>query len=449
MQSPGQHPDRISAGCRLQLWKGWALPMKVLFVHNNFPAQFQNVVEALKEMSGFELAAIGAEGAQVVQGVTVHRYAVPSSDVSATHPFARRFDAECWRAEHVLMAAIALASSGFVPDVILAHCGWGETLPLRAAFPKARFIVYCEFFYRSEGQDVHFDPEGPRLGVDGLAALQCKNASSLLALIDADAGISPTLWQRSTFPQEFHDKIQVVHEGVDLQRFRPDKTAQLSLPGGKVLTKSDEVVTFASRNLEPVRGYPAFLRALPEILRTRPDAHIVIAGGDGNSYSHAPPAGRSWKTHYLDEVVSNLDLSRVHFVGRLAPDAYLNFLQVSSAHVYLTYPFVLSWSLLDAMATECAIIASDTAPVREVIEDQRNGVLVPFTDKSALAGAVAQTLAGRQQASERGRAARATVAMRFDKRICVRNALRAIGIDEQKRTENRITAIRPVLERAS
>jgi glycosyltransferase involved in cell wall biosynthesis len=302
------------------------------------------------------------------------------------------------------MAASALASSGFVPDVILAHCGWGETLPLRAAFPKARLVVYCEFFYRGEGQDVHFDPEGPKLGVDGLAALQCKNASSLLALIDSDAGISPTRWQRSTFPREFHDKIQVVHEGVDLQRFQPDKTARLSLPGGKVLTKSDEVVTFASRNLEPVRGYHAFMRALPEILRVRPEAQIVIAGGDGNSYSHAPPAGRNWKTHYLDAVVSKLDLSRIHFVGRLAPDAYLSLLQVSSAHVYLTYPFVLSWSLLEAMATECEIVASDTAPVREVIEDRRNGVLVPFSDSSALAGAVALALAGRRQASERGRA---------------------------------------------
>jgi glycosyltransferase involved in cell wall biosynthesis len=271
----------------------------------------------------------------------------------------------------------------------------------------------------------------------------------LLALIDADAGISPTSWQRSTFPREFHDKIQVAHEGVDLQRFRPDKAARFSLPGGKLLTKSDEVVTFASRNLEPVRGYHAFLRALPEILRTRPDAHIVIAGGDGNSYSHAPPAGRSWKTHYLDEVVSKLDLSRVHFVGRLAPDAYLKLLQVSSAHVYLTYPFVLSWSLLDAMATECEIVASDTAPVREVIEDGRNGVLVPFTDTSALAGAVAEALAGRRLPSERGRAARATIAVRFDKKICVRNAIRAIGLDEHKRTENRITSIRSVLERAS
>ena len=253
-----------------------------------------------RRWADFELAAIGADSAQAVEGVAIHRYPVQPVDVSATHPFARRFDAECRRAEHVLLAASALASSGFVPDFILAHCGWGETLPLRAVFPKAKLIVYAEFFYRAEGQDVHFDPEGPRLGLDGLAALQCKNASSLLALTDADAGISPTRWQRSTFPREFQDKIHVAHEGVDLERFRPNPTVRFPLPGGRTVTKSDEVLTFASRNLEPLRGYHVFMRALPEILRARPAAQVVIAGGDGNSYSHAPPAGRSWKTHYLD-----------------------------------------------------------------------------------------------------------------------------------------------------
>ena len=407
--------------------------MKFLFVHNNFPAQFRNVAEELSKVGSFELVAIGAHGAKEVEGVAVHRYQVPTIDLSATHPFARRFDAECWRAEQVLMGASALAASGFIPDFVLAHSGWGETLPLRSIFPRARIVTYCEFYYRAEGQDVHFDPEGPRLGVDGIAALQCKNASSLIALAEADVGLSPTHWQRSTFPKEFRDKIEVVHEGVDLASVRPDPTARLKLPGGKVLRKADEIVTFASRNLEPVRGYHAFLRALPAILRARPNAQVVIAGGDGNSYSHAPPAGKTWKAHYLDEVVSDLDLSRVHFVGSLDRGSYLNLLQVSSAHVYLTYPFVLSWSLLDAMATECEIVASDTAPVREVIEDQRNGVLVPFCDPLALSQAVVDTLATRGPTSKRGAAARQTVAERFDKAVCVQEALRVMRVDWPKR----------------
>jgi glycosyltransferase involved in cell wall biosynthesis len=423
--------------------------MKVLFVHNNFPAQFRNVAEALTDIGGFELAAIGAESAHAVEGVALHRYASPPVDVSGTHPFARRFDAESWRAEQVLMAASALAASDFTPDVILGHCGWGETLPLRAAFPKAKLVVYAEFFYRGEGQDVHFDPEAPRLGVDGLAALECKNASTLLALAAANAAISPTHWQRSTFPREFLDKIHVAHEGVDLEWFRADPRASFALPSGRVVTKSDEVVTFASRNLEPLRGYHIFMRALPEILRARPEAQVIIAGGDGNSYSHAPPPGRTWKSHCLDAVISKLDLARVHFVGRLAPASYRALLQVSTAHVYLTYPFVLSWSLLDAMATECDIVASDTAPVREVMEDGRNGVLVPFLDSSALAAAVAARLGGRTRTSESRRAARATIAERFDKRICVRNALSAIGLDIPTHNDLRPIGARRALELAS
>ena len=215
------------------------------------------------------------------------------------------------------------------------------------------------------------------------------------------------------------------------------------------MTKSDEIVTFASRNLEPVRGYHVFLRALPEILRARPNARVIVAGGDGNSYSHAPPAGRSWKTHYLDEAVSKLDLSRVHFVGRLDLEAYSTMLRVSSAHVYLTYPFVLSWSLLEAMATECEIVASDTAPVREVIEDQRNGILVPFHDRSALADAVVSALASSGNSSRYGAAARKTVAERFDKKACVREAIRAMGLDEPRYFATVGTRGRPQLELAS
>ena len=197
--------------------------MKFLFVHNNFPAQFRNVVEELKKSGSFEIAAIGAQSAQSVDGVAVHRYQVPTPNVSETHPFSRRFDAECGRAEQVLMAASALSASGFRPDFIYAHCGWGETLPMRAIFPKAKLIIYCEFFYRADGQDVHFDPESPKLGVDGVAALQCKNASTLIALAEADKGISPTRWQRSTFPREFQEKIHVVHEGVDLANSGPTR----------------------------------------------------------------------------------------------------------------------------------------------------------------------------------------------------------------------------------
>jgi hypothetical protein len=213
--------------------------MNFLFVHNNFPAQFRSLAEEVARSPSNRVLAIGASGAQDLPNVRLHRYEMQGLDVAATHPFARRFDLECRRAEQVLFAASALASSGFAPDFVLAHCGWGEALPLRAMFPKARHVVYCEFFYRSDGQ----------LGVDGVAALHCKNASTLLALEEADVGLSPTRWQRSTFPIEFQNKIRVEHEGVDLDRLRPEPAARFTLPGGPELTGCDEVVTYVSRNL--------------------------------------------------------------------------------------------------------------------------------------------------------------------------------------------------------
>ena len=271
---------------------------------------------------------------------------MPAFDVSATHPFARRFDVECRRAEQVLFAASALAASGFTPDVVVVHCGWGENLPLGPCSRTPVTSSIANSTIASEGQDVHFDEEQGRFGIDGVASLHCNNAATLIALADSDVGISPTLWQRSTYPKEFHDKIKVVHEGVDTQKVRPDPLASLRLPGGRRLTREDEIVTYASRSLEPIRGFPSFLRAVPDILAARPNAEIVIVGAERATYGPGAPDGSSWKTHCLKEMLPRLDLSRVHFLDRLPYEEFLSVLQISSAHVYLTYPFVLSWSLV-------------------------------------------------------------------------------------------------------
>ncbi len=404
--------------------------MNFLFVHNNFPAQFGNLARELARDPQNQVAAIGAEGSRSLESVRLQRYRMPAFDVSSTHVLARRFDVECRRAEQVLYAATTLAASGFVPDCIVAHCGWGENIPLRAAFPKAKLIIYCEYFYRPEGQDVHFDPEQPRFGIDGLAGLQCNNASTLIALSECDLGISPTNWQRSTYPKEFRDKIRVVHEGVDLQKICPDPLAQFVLPGGLKLSKDREVVTFLSRSLEPMRGFHVFLRAVPEILRARPSAEIVIVGNEKASYGPGAPDGTNWKTFCLKEMLPTLDFSRVHFMDRLPYDKYLALLQVSSVHVYLTYPFVLSWSLVEAMAVGCTIVASDTAPVREAIEDDITGILAPFHDSEAIAAAVVAILADPSRYANLGPAARAVVAERYDMRKCIPIALRLLGIGQ-------------------
>lgn len=390
--------------------------MNILFVHTNFPAQFRYLAEILAADPAHRVAAIGSQTAGQMRGVRLERYNFQDVGHAAVHSFARRFDAEARRAEQVLYALIGLESSGFVPDVIVAHSGWGETLPLRAKFPRARLIVYCEYFYREHGQDVHFDPEFPKLGVDGLTYLRAKNASQLLALAECDLGLSPTHWQRSTYPAEFHGKIAVAHEGVDTETVRPDAQAVFRLPSGFGLTAQAEVVTFVARNLEPMRGYHVFMRALPEILRSRPHAHAVIVGGDSVSYGPSSPDGRTWKDVFWSEVAGRLDPRRVHFVGALPYASYLTLLQVSSAHIYSTYPFVLSWSLIEALSAGCLVVGSDTAPVREVIADGQNGLLVPFFDTHRLAHTVAAALGDRRRYVPLRQRARETAISGFERR---------------------------------
>ena len=401
--------------------------MNVLFVHNNFPAQFQHVARALDADPSVRVAAIGSLTSRAMKGVELVKYSLTDVDVSATHPFARRFDLECRRAEQVLYALSSFATSKFVPDVILAHCGWGETLPLRTIFPKSRLLVYCEFYYGSDGRDVGFDPEFPATGADGRVALHLKNASSLLALAECDGGIAPTHWQQSTFPEPFRQRIMVQHEGVDVGVAKPSSDATFRLPSGHMLRSTDEVVTFAARNLEPLRGYHIFMRALPRIMAERPSSEILIVGGYGTSYGARPQNGESWKSIFLSEVADRVDIERIHFTDHLPYRDYLRALQISSAHVYFTYPFVLSWSLLEAMSVGCLVVGSDTAPVREVIENNRNGLLVPFFDVKRLADCVIGALADRERYRAIRTRARQTVLDHYDlERICLPRMLALI-----------------------
>ncbi|QHO73909.1 glycosyl transferase family 1 [Bradyrhizobium sp. CCBAU 051011] len=418
--------------------------MKILFVHNNFPAQYRNIAAALAREPSFEVVAVGASTARSMLSVRLTRYALPDADVSGTHPFARRFDVECRRAEQVLYTLSSLVTSGFAPDMILAHPGWGETLPLRTMFPKARLVVYCEFFYGAEGRDVGFDPEFPMPGLDGHMGLQLKNATTLLALEDCEVGISPTKWQQSTFPTRYQDKINVIHEGVDTARMRPNSQARLALPNGQHLRPSDEVVTFVARNLEPLRGYHIFMRALPETLKRRPNAQIIIIGRDGVSYGLPPPAGETWKSRFLDEVRDRLDLSRVHFMGGVSYEILIAALQVSSAHVYFTYPFVLSWSMLEAMSAGCLVIGSDTAPVREVITSGENGLLVPFFAVDELAGRIVEALEQPAKFSPLRDRARRHVIYHYDaEQVCVPRMRRLLDLRADSASSPRVFSPTP------
>lgn len=276
-------------------------------------------------------------------------------------------------------------------------------LPLRSLFPNAKICVYAEFYYRTCGADVGFDREFGQLGIDGETRVAARNAASLLALVDADFAVAPTHWQRSVFPAEYHSKIEVIHDGIDTDALTP-----------AAARGDSEIVTYVARNLEPYRGFHSFMRALPDVLRARPNAHVHIVGGDRATYGNLPVNHANWREAMLAELGSRIDRSRVHFTGWLNYGDYLNLLRRSSVHVYLTYPFVLSWSMLEAMALGCHIVGSDTAPVREIIRDGFNGLLVPFAEPAAIAERIIESLAQPSRFASSRREARQTVIDRYD-----------------------------------
>jgi len=303
----------------------------------------------------------------------------------------------------------------------------GKVFFLKDAWPDARLALFFEFYYNLQGADIGFDPEFPQADIDGEAArLKMKNLTNDLQFSNVSAAISPTHWQTSTFPEAFRNKITVIHDGIDTEAIQPNASVNVELrrPGSDLrmsLTRKDEVITFVNRNLEPIRGYHVFMRALPRLLANHPNAKVIIVGGDGVSYGAKPTVEKNgaatWKEVFLKEIrgrIADADWERVHFVGQVSHQTFISLLQLSTVHVYLTYPFVLSWSLLEAMSAGAAIVASDTAPVREVISDGENGLLVDFFSVEDLAGAISRLLADREYRNRLGEEARLTAIKRYD-----------------------------------
>lgn len=392
--------------------------MKILFVHQNFPGQFPHLAPALLAR-GHHVLALTAETNNRPSPVRVVKYRKPDP-VTLSSPLTRLYAEAAERGAKAALAAQQLRDRhGYVPDVIFGHSGWGETLFLREVWPEARLLVYAELMYQSTGLDTDFDPEFTRPGIASRVSTVARAAHLVQAMVQADAGLAPTEFQANTFPPDLRRKITVVHDGVNTETVCPNPEARLQIPGTDLVFRpGDEVVTFVNRNLEPYRGYHSFMRALPEVLAARPAAHVVLVGDDGQSYGPAPKDDKSWKQRYLDEVKDRLDLSRVHFLGRVPYPQFLSLLQVSRVHAYLTYPFVLSWSLMESMSAGAMVLASDTAPVREVIEDGKNGRLIDFFDVKNWSAALIEALANPAASEPLRRAARQTIIARYDLDTC-------------------------------
>ncbi len=392
--------------------------MHLLFIHQNFPGQFRHLAAHLARNPKHTVVGLGEKRAvqrvaNVFPGLRLAGYELPRTAHASTHPYLRGMEDNVLRGQSVVRACLNLKQQGFNPALIFAHAGWGEALYLRDVFPQAKIVGYSEFFYHAEGKDVGFDPEFP-VDFDRRFLLRTRNATQLVTWTGLDAGWSPTAWQKSLFPTEWQSRIEVIHEGVDTALVRPDPGACWTLPDGRVLTRDDEVLTLVNRSLEPYRGFHTFMRALPAIQRARPQAHTLIIGSDDTGYGAPPINAKHWREVLLRELEGRLDLGRIHFLGNLPYPDYLRVLQVSRAHAYLTYPFVLSWSMLEAMAAGCTLLASATAPVMEVVRDGENGLLFDFFDHGRLAELASGVLAAPAAHARLGAAARQMILERYD-----------------------------------
>jgi glycosyltransferase involved in cell wall biosynthesis len=387
----------------------------VLFVHNNFPAQFGFIARKLAA-DGHRVVAIASETGRPVDGVRLVKWSTKRGTTEGILPSAVRAEADLIRGGAAAQAALALKAEGFDPALIVGHPGWGETTYMREIFPAAKQIVYAEYYYRSRGGDVGFDLEFSPSREKDPHELYAKNAGMAMAFAEADAIVSPTAFQASLLPPVFRERAHIIHEGVDTAVVKPHPVPKLTMGKGKVIDGSRPLITLINRRFEPLRGFHIFVRALPKLMAAAPDADVIVIGADeAGGYGKPAEGGKTWGKQLFAEVADRVDRDRIHFVGRVPHPLMIETLTLSSAHVYYTYPFVMSWSLLEAMATECLVLGSDTPPVRDAITHGVDGILNDFFDVDALSDAMIEACRNPEKFKPMRSAARETVLKRFDR----------------------------------
>ncbi|QPO11971.1 glycosyltransferase [Thalassospira sp. A40-3] len=384
--------------------------MKIVLVHRHGPGQFVHLACHLAD-AGWQVSFLCEAMNVRLPGIRTLRQPVTAPPPAI--PFAQYHQDVGLKAARTLESLVREEGA---PDIVYGHIGWGSMMFARDVLPKTPLIGYCEHYYHATGRDVGFDPDD-EITLAKRAQLRVRNAAQLTTLDQLDAAISPTKWQKSAFPAAYHHKIGVCHDGIDTHRCQPNPNASLTLPDGRVLTTRDQVITYVARDLEPYRGFPTFMRAAAKLAQQNPDAQFVIAGGDGVSYGQARKDGRTWRDVMMAE--TQIDPSRIHFLGQIPHDQLIRMYQISSLHVYLTYPFVLSWSVLEAMACGAPVIASDTGPCHDMIRDRQNGLLTDFWDSDALAMKMSFCLAHRDDLTPLRERARKTILNHFDLRRCL------------------------------
>lgn len=412
--------------------------MKILFVHQTYPGQFVHLEAALLAR-GDSITAICKRKSVKPHKIKVGTSSMPAAtrifdypiirgNTPGLPPLALDFETKILRATWVAELAESLRLDDYRPDLIISHPGWGESLFLGDVWPGVPQLHYMEFDYNG-GVDVNFDPEfsvAPNW-MSG-ARQRMKTANTLLNLQQMTWGYTPTRFQWSTLPALYRQRVSVIHDGIDTKKLRPDPGATFSLPDGTLINPGAPLLTFVNRTFEPYRGVHRFLRALPELQLRWPELHVLMIGRDSPkvSYGKRRSDGRGWLEVLRQELDGQLDWARIHTPGHLSYPQFIRAMQVSMAHVYFTYPFVLSWSLLEAMACGALVIGSATAPVQEVIEDGVNGLLVGFHDHQGLIDRISSVLAEPERFNSIRESARRTVIERYSLDDCIQRQLRLI-----------------------
>lgn len=398
--------------------------MKIAFVHQNMPAQYRHLAQHFAANPQNTCVFVSKRKDYPMRGVHRALYETTREPTPGVHHYLRMTEEQVLYGQAVIRQFIDLKRRGFVPDIVLAHPGWGEAYFLKDVLPDTPLLTFCEYWYNARGADMDFDKR-KEVGYDDCCRIRLKNTTMMHNLLACDWGVSPTWWQWSQHPELFRSKISIIHDGIDTDVCRPDPDATLQLPNGRVLRRGEEIVTYVARNLEPFRGFPTMMHAAERICQRRPNAQIVMIGGDEISYGTPLRDGRTYREKLLSEV--NIDAERVHFLGRVPYPQFLNVLQVSAVHVYLTYPFVLSWSMLESMSAGCLVVGSNTPPVQEVIRDRENGLIADFHSPDDVADRVDEVLDEPDRMQHLRDAARQTVLGRYDLRsVCLPAQLQII-----------------------
>ncbi len=384
---------------------------RYLFLHPNLPGQYKHLAPALASDPKNEVVFVTESTVRrTLDNVRKVTYAVPQ-DKGKPHLYADVFNTATATSQVVAKTLLDLKKDGFVPDAVIGHLGWGQGLYVKDVFPDTKILNFFEYYYNSEGGSAGFLP-GEDLDIGASAKLRSRNAPLLMSMRDADWATAPTIFQFRQHPREYWSKMSLLHDGVDVDAARPGPARALTLPNdGPTLSPDDEVVTFISRNFEPYRGFPTFMRAAKALLKERPKAHIIFVGQEGVSYSRRTPEGMTYRQIMEAEV--NLDPERTHWLGYLPHHEMIRIMQLSRAHVYLTVPFVLSWSMLEAMATGCVVVASNTPPVLEVIEHGHNGIICDFFRPDDVVAKIIDVLEAPDKMADLRREARSTIIRRY------------------------------------